>query len=68
MIFCFLNSNIDYITIFKTISLYNLFQAKQALINGVILQDHKAVLKGINQLLPASLENKYESYYRYLVY
>lgn len=68
MIYCFWNSNIDYITIFKTISLHNLFQAKQALINGVILQDHKAVLKGINQLLPASLENKYESYYRYLVY
>jgi hypothetical protein len=68
MIYCFWNSNIDYIAIFKTISLYNLFQAKQALINGVILQDHKAVLKGINQLLPASLENKYESYYRYLVY
>ncbi|XP_076095925.1 uncharacterized protein LOC143066936 isoform X1 [Mytilus galloprovincialis] len=41
-------------------------RAKQALPHGLILQDHKAILRGINKLLPASLENKHEAYYRWL--
>lgn len=40
--------------------------AQQALVKGVILQDYNTVLKGLNQLLPASLQNKYETYYRWL--